>query len=98
MAESGGVIYVIPGNKNPKLLLDDCDFVINQKGDKKTRWRCTSYYKTRCKAVLMTYGRVVEVINVHNHNPNSEIHDYSSIFSQNVIIKRRKKKLTSSIL
>ncbi|RZC39654.1 FLYWCH domain containing protein [Asbolus verrucosus] len=82
-------VYVIRGIKNPKLLLDNCEFVCNRKGKKKTWWRCTSYYKTKCKAILMTHGRVVEIINEHNHVPNREAYDLSNIFKHDVIIRRR---------
>lgn len=35
----------------------------------RTRWRCNGYFKTKCKASLLTYGKVVKVNHLHNHPP-----------------------------
>jgi hypothetical protein len=83
-----GVIHVVRGHKNPKLLLDKNEFVINHKFRDKTRWRCTSYYKTKCRCVLVTHGKVVNVVHDHNHSPSIEVCNYDNLFSQKVSIIR----------
>ncbi|XP_045468584.1 modifier of mdg4-like isoform X15 [Harmonia axyridis] len=68
--EGQGIIYVIPGIKNPKLVVNDNVFVVYYKTMESTRWRCSSYKKTSCKCKLLTYGKVVRVNLQHNHDPN----------------------------
>ncbi|XP_008198869.1 protein tramtrack, beta isoform isoform X32 [Tribolium castaneum] len=85
----GGVVYFISGSKHPKLVLDKFDYFFQHQNENKTRWRCSSYFRTRCKAALFTYGKVVEVHNEHNHQPTTETIDCSSLPTHNVILKRK---------
>ncbi|XP_044262664.1 protein tramtrack, beta isoform-like isoform X30 [Tribolium madens] len=87
--EGQGIVYVVRGHKNPKLVLDRNEFVINHKGAQKTRWRCTSYYKTKCGCYLITQAGKVNVFKIHNHSPTVEDFQYSDVCSQRVIIRRR---------
>ncbi|ERL95200.1 hypothetical protein D910_12468 [Dendroctonus ponderosae] len=64
-----GFIHVGAGTKNPKIILDSNEFTINTRQGSRTRWRCTQYFKCKCAATLVTYGRVVNVNRFHNHPP-----------------------------
>ncbi|CAH1381106.1 unnamed protein product, partial [Tenebrio molitor] len=85
-----GLIYVIPGRKNPKLVLDHNEFVINRKFKNRTTWRCTAYHKTKCRSALCTYGKIVKIYNYHNHSPYANHHDVAQLISQSVTITRKK--------
>lgn len=65
------IIWIGAGTKNPKILLDDNEFTINTKLGSRTRWRCNQYFKTKCKATLITYEKTVLVKNFHNHMPTN---------------------------
>lgn len=62
-----GFIYVIPGMKNPVLILNDNSYVVRRKYDNRTFWHCTRYQKTWCKSRLTTFGKTVRVTGQHNH-------------------------------
>lgn len=64
-------IWIGSGTKNPKILLDQNEFTINTKLGNRTRWRCNQYFKSKCKATLITYERTVLVKNIHNHIPTN---------------------------
>ncbi|XP_044262663.1 protein tramtrack, beta isoform-like isoform X29 [Tribolium madens] len=87
--EGQGAVYFISGSKYPKLVLDKFDYSFQHQNKNKTRWRCTWYFRNRCKAALFTYGKVVEIHNEHNHEPNTETIDCSSLPTHDVIIKRK---------
>lgn len=55
------------GKKYPKIVLEDFEYYLLRRLGSKTRWRCTSYRKSFCQCALLTYDRVVEVVNKHNH-------------------------------
>nr|CAH7732203.1 unnamed protein product [Callosobruchus chinensis] len=67
--EKGGIVYITPGTKNPKLIVECNDYSVYLKQNDKTRWRCNAYFKTKCKATLLTYGKVVRMNHQHNHYP-----------------------------
>jgi hypothetical protein len=67
--EGQDVIYVAPGTKNPKLIVDKNIFTVNTKSIETTRWRCTSYFKSKCRVTLLTCGNVVKINRQHNHPP-----------------------------
>ncbi|XP_023014992.1 uncharacterized protein isoform X48 [Leptinotarsa decemlineata] len=69
--EGQGVIWIGAGIKRPKLILDDNQFTINTKEGSRTRWRCTQYFKSKCKATLITFGNIVKVNKFHNHLPTT---------------------------
>ena len=70
------VVYVIPGVKNPKLLLNNYDFHCKKKSARGTLWWCSARYRTLCKAKLYTHGTVVEIHNNHNHEPKADGYDH----------------------
>ncbi|XP_008198864.1 protein tramtrack, beta isoform isoform X28 [Tribolium castaneum] len=85
--EGQGVIYFVPGNKHPKLILDCNDYVINRRLQTKTMWKCASYSRTNCKSRVHTTGREVLVTKVaHNHKPRLKDQDFSKMTSQLVYI------------
>lgn len=59
----------MPGHKHPKLIIDNNDYGVSLKEDKRTRWRCNGYFKTKCKSTLVTSGNSVKIMNEHNHPP-----------------------------
>ncbi|XP_076252164.1 uncharacterized protein LOC143191191 isoform X38 [Rhynchophorus ferrugineus] len=69
-AEGQGLIHIIPGLKNPKIVLNCYEFVIHKKYNNKTRWRCNHFPRTKggCKAALFTSGKVVYIYYTHNHH------------------------------
>jgi hypothetical protein len=81
-----GVIHFVKGHKYPKLILDNNEFIVHQKGSSRTRWRCAQCNKTKCKAALFTTGKVVRVYYEHNHPRTMENRYFESLFSQNVTI------------
>ncbi|XP_063907095.1 modifier of mdg4-like isoform X33 [Zophobas morio] len=86
----GGVIHVVAGTKNPILVVRNYQYLLNVKGKCKTWWRCSFKFKTNCRAILITYGKVVEVIGCHNHRPNLDTRNqHQKVFSQSVILKIR---------
>ncbi|XP_072393835.1 uncharacterized protein [Diabrotica undecimpunctata] len=77
--EGQELIYIIKGPKNqPKIVLDQNDYSTYVKYQDKTRWRCNSYYKTKCKSTLLTFGNRLKVYHRHNHSPTLAGHDLSS--------------------
>ncbi|KAL3277331.1 hypothetical protein HHI36_012682 [Cryptolaemus montrouzieri] len=105
------VIYVIPGRKNPKiivrgyiyitsglkypiLVLDKYMFTLATKKEDKTTWVCRKYNwrntnkNMRCKARMITYGKVVRLIKGHNHEPMVTEEELSKMIPQVVNIIR----------
>ncbi|CAH1986779.1 unnamed protein product [Acanthoscelides obtectus] len=33
----------------------------------KTKWRCVTYDKTKCKSIVFSAGKTVSIRNCHNH-------------------------------
>ncbi|XP_063907082.1 modifier of mdg4-like isoform X21 [Zophobas morio] len=85
-------IYLVPGVRNPQLLLEKNIFTCNRKRNNKTWWRCSHYYKSKCRAMLITSGRTLETVHNHNHASRSKKFDYNSMFSHNVKLFKRKVK------
>lgn len=81
------IIWIRAGIKNPKILLVQNEFTINTKLGSRTRWRCNQYFKTKCKATLITYERTVMVKNFHNHVPTNPTLDKS--IPKQVILSRQ---------
>ncbi|XP_076252170.1 uncharacterized protein LOC143191191 isoform X44 [Rhynchophorus ferrugineus] len=86
-AEGQGYIYVVPGTRNPILILDYNEYTIYSKENNKTRWRCSFYFKTKCKSKLVTFGKMVQVVNQHNHILTTT-RDLSNCLTQQVHIMR----------
>lgn len=81
-------IYVIPGTKNPKLIIDQNEYSVHEKLEGKTRWRCNSYHKTKCRSRLLTFGKVVRVRHSHNHTPLFQNRPMDGLLSHVVTIIR----------
>lgn len=73
------VIYVSRGNKNPKIVFQQNEYIINKKTDEKTAWRCTMYEKTSCRSRLVTQGRTLAIKSPHNHPPSKTIHPKDAV-------------------
>lgn len=82
-----GVVWVALAHKKPKLILDNNSFTVNKQMNNRTLWRCTNYFKSKCRATLVTYGKIVKINNqFHNHLPNEMCTD--NMFTQHVTIIR----------
>ncbi|XP_019880600.1 protein tramtrack, beta isoform isoform X17 [Aethina tumida] len=88
--EGQGCIYFDVATKNPKIVLDDHDYLIYRKESTKTIWKCNHYFKqNRCKSTLVTTGRIVNVsADEHNHSPKPKKDKYKNMLCQNVTIIR----------
>ncbi|XP_056644046.1 modifier of mdg4-like isoform X34 [Diorhabda carinulata] len=86
--EGQGIVYIIPGTKHPKLVVDDNEYSVYLKHEDRTRWRCSCYFKTKCKSTLLTYGRVVRINHEHNHAPSMSGKDLNNQLKQFVSIIR----------
>lgn len=72
-----GVIYFDMGIKNPKLILDDFEFLLLRKKAHEVVWTCRKYFHPkidteRCKVRIVTRKRMVTIFGKHNHLPNSK--------------------------
>ncbi|KAF7282367.1 hypothetical protein GWI33_002745 [Rhynchophorus ferrugineus] len=80
--------------KNPKIILDDYEYLIYRKEQNKTIWMCTHYFRSkenRCKSRLVTTGRILTVsADIHNHLCAPKKDKYKNMFSQTVTIIRDK--------
>lgn len=86
-----GTIYFDVGHKNPKIILNENDFLMYRKLPDKTVWSCTQYHKKdRCKAKVMTFGRQATLIGDHNHPPTFKNKPVNHMLSQPVILKKAK--------
>lgn len=81
-------IYFDVGTKNPKIIVDDYDFNMANKSSTKTKWICSGYFKTKCKARAATSGRMVLVTGLHNHPPRHTGKKFTNMLSQAVTIIR----------
>ncbi|XP_072393825.1 uncharacterized protein [Diabrotica undecimpunctata] len=91
--EGQGVIFFDVATKNPKIVLDDNNYLIYRKDTNKTVWKCCRYFRckeNRCKSTLVTTGRIVTVsADVHNHPPDPpKIEKFKNMLSQYVKIIR----------
>ncbi|XP_063907075.1 protein tramtrack, beta isoform-like isoform X14 [Zophobas morio] len=84
--EGQGQIQVTRGHKNPKLILNKNEYFYHKQCKDKSRWRCTAYYKTKCKAALFTYGQVVRMFKEHNHAPYIHNPNYESLVTKTVTV------------
>ncbi|CAG9764330.1 unnamed protein product [Ceutorhynchus assimilis] len=82
------IIYVVAGVKNPKLIVDDYEYLINRKdhASRKTMWLCSQYHKIKCKSRIITYGKTVKINSSHNHPP--KVPDKTHAIPQSVTILR----------
>lgn len=78
--------------KNPKIILDDHDYIVLRKEVNKTIWMCARYFtdkNSRCKSKLVTSGKMVQVSKEHNHPPKKN-KTFKNMLSQRVTIVREK--------
>lgn len=68
------MILIVPGKKNPKLIVRGDEFVINRRLENRTMWICPSYYRTKCKSRAITFGRNLKLTCPHNHPPSNPTH------------------------
>ncbi|XP_018573598.1 protein tramtrack, beta isoform isoform X18 [Anoplophora glabripennis] len=71
--EGQGTIYFDVGTKNPKLVFEGFDYFVHKKSKRSTSWRCSYYYRMKCKSRLTTRGRVVQVTGIHLHPSNDKL-------------------------
>ncbi|KAG5874949.1 hypothetical protein JTB14_018864 [Gonioctena quinquepunctata] len=68
-----GIIYFDAGNKYPKIIFDGCDYSIHKKSKNHTSWRCSSYYRYKCRAKLITSGRSLTIDGTHHHERSDKV-------------------------
>ncbi|KAG5900271.1 hypothetical protein JTB14_000798 [Gonioctena quinquepunctata] len=84
------IIHFDMATKNPKIILDEHDYIVLRKEVHKTIWMCTKYFASknnRCKSKLITSGRTVHVSGEHNHPPKLQ-KNLKNMLSQRVRIFR----------
>ncbi|KAH1028208.1 hypothetical protein HUJ05_001583 [Dendroctonus ponderosae] len=85
------IVYFVMGMKNPKIIVDEYDFLIYRKEQNQTVWMCTQYFNrrsVRCKCKIITSGRKVTVIGQHVHEPRLNKDKCKDMMSQSVDIER----------
>lgn len=86
-----GLIYFDVGMKNPKIILDNQQFLMHRRDPDQTVWMCNKYFnkrEIRCKVKLITSGRVVKVYGEHTHEIKSTNGKHKNMLSQHVTIIR----------
>ncbi|XP_023014959.1 uncharacterized protein isoform X18 [Leptinotarsa decemlineata] len=87
--EGQAIIYFDVGHKNPKIILNENDYLIYRKLPNKTIWSCTQYHKRdRCKAKVMTGGRQATIIGEHNHGLILRNRPLKNMLSQRVTLRK----------
>lgn len=59
------------GRTNPKLIIDGTDFRLHNSVGPFTHWRCSFYFRTKCKCRVKTTGNIVYLTNNHNHETSN---------------------------
>ncbi|XP_056643932.1 modifier of mdg4-like isoform X23 [Diorhabda carinulata] len=83
--EGQGLIYFAVARINPKIILNNYVYKLDNKLTDRTYWKCVSYSKTQCKCRITTKGTLVRINGVHNHLPSNE--NCEGLKSQQVFIK-----------
>ncbi|KAJ3619398.1 hypothetical protein MTP99_005083 [Tenebrio molitor] len=87
------IIYFDVATKNPKIVIDDHDYLVYRKETNRTIWKCNHYFNSRenrCKSTIVTSGRIVR-INNHQHNHEAKPRKdrkFRNLLSQYVTIQR----------
>lgn len=87
------IIYFDVATKNPKIVIDDHDYLVYRKETNRTIWKCNHYFNSRenrCKSTIVTSGRIVRINNhAHNHEakPRKD-RKFRNLLSQYVTIQR----------
>lgn len=80
-------IHIVAGKKNPKIIFENDEYLINRKLQGKTMWRCAQYNKTKCRSRIITFGKVLKFTHDHNHHPINP--QYENTFPQNVVLVKK---------
>ncbi|XP_060525353.1 modifier of mdg4-like isoform X36 [Cylas formicarius] len=66
-------IHVVPGKKNPKIVIDGTyEYVLQHRRQDRNLWRCVEYQKSKCRSRLTTFGKTVKLNKIrHNHPPTN---------------------------
>lgn len=83
-----GVIYYNVGYKHPKIIFEGVDYRIDFKAAGRTSWRCSYYYRTKCRAKLSTSGHVVRLFGEHNHQHRPDLYQIDTAKPQRVTVIR----------
>ncbi|CAG9856470.1 unnamed protein product [Phyllotreta striolata] len=65
------MIYFCSGRKYPKIVVDGYHYIMQKQSDRHSRWRCSYCNKTRCRAILYSFGKTVKTVQSHNHAPQT---------------------------
>lgn len=82
------------GDKNPKIFLDDYDYLLLKKYPDRTTWMCSCYYgrikdQDRCRSRIVTKDRIAYVTGRHNHKPRVKNRNrYGKMVSEIVTVIR----------
>ncbi|XP_023014946.1 uncharacterized protein isoform X7 [Leptinotarsa decemlineata] len=87
--EGQDIIYIGRGYKYPKIIVNNYEYKIHIKNKGRTRWTCVNYKKSKCNSIIYTYGKIVEIVNDHNHLFRIPEIDDQKLISQKVKIIRR---------
>lgn len=60
---------MIAGRKHPKLIVDNNEFTVNRRRGDRSMWKCSQYYRLKCKCRLVSYNNTVKISANHNHTP-----------------------------
>lgn len=84
-------IYLLPGKRSPKIMIDGYIYCINRRTPERTFWLCNSYSKTKCTARVTTVGsKTAKLSNKHNHPPSrdTEVTDQTQFTLATIIQKK----------
>ncbi|KAL3277334.1 hypothetical protein HHI36_012685 [Cryptolaemus montrouzieri] len=87
--EGQGTVRIVKGPNHTKLILEENVFLVNRKFPDRTLWRCSYYFKTKCKATLITKDSCCTVRHEHNHPAKLPVVNPSNVSEQKVILKRQ---------
>ncbi|XP_072393824.1 uncharacterized protein [Diabrotica undecimpunctata] len=75
--EGQGVIYFDVGQKNPKIIVDDHEYLMRKNKSGETQWLCNQYFHPksdgRCKVKVVTRGKVALIYGKHIHRPKPKL-------------------------
>lgn len=74
--------------KNAKIILRNFAYETASITPKQTYWKCVSYYKTRCKARMITQGKVAKITFAHHNHPAPEKNVNSLPFTKVTVVEK----------
>ncbi|XP_018573607.1 protein tramtrack, beta isoform isoform X26 [Anoplophora glabripennis] len=90
--EGQGVVYFIPGTRNPKMIIGSHSFLIERKLPQESFWCCIYKNKTKCKARCKTFRRTLEIRQADHNHPATFVGSHNGLSSQTLSIVHSKKK------